>query len=143
MTAAPQNPQKTTASPRLRKPPSRIRPHILMIDDEPQILDVVRSLLGARGFEVLTATNGADGLQQAVEEHPRLILLDIRMPVMDGYVVLFHLKHHPQTKHIPVIMLTAIGETSSIFRTKELQATDYMIKPFDVGELATLIRRYI
>ena len=82
---------------------------ILVVDDEVYILHILDFSLGAEGFDVLTANNGEEAIAKAVQELPDLIVLDIMMPVLDGYETLRRLKREPKTKDIPVILLTAKG----------------------------------
>ena len=124
----------------MKKPVPR---KILVIDDEPQLVDMVKMRLEANGFQVLSAKDGKEGLEKVRQEKPDLVLLDVMMPGMDGFEVFKRIKKDPKTMLIPVIMLTARGEVQSIFRAKDLRVTDYMIKPFEEQELLTLIRRYV
>jgi CheY-like chemotaxis protein len=82
------------------------------------------------GYECVTAINGKEALQQARAEHPDLILLDIMMPYKDGYEVCKELKDDPETRDIPVIMLTAKSQQVDIEQGKEVGADDYITKPF-------------
>jgi CheY-like chemotaxis protein len=86
-------------------------------------------------YEVITATNGKEGLEKATNEKPDLILLDIRMPVMDGYGMLERLKNRPDLKDIPVIMFTAYSDARDIAKAADLGIVDYVTKPFDFTEL--------
>ena len=115
---------------------------ILIIDDETDFTDVIRIRLESSGYTVVVANSGADGLVLAEKEHPSLILLDIMMPEMDGMEVLRRLKASVGARHIPVIMLTARGETQTIFKAEQLGMTDYLIKPCESAELLKTIRRY-
>ena len=74
---------------------------------------------------------------------PDLIILDIMMPKMDGYEVLRRLRNDKRTRHLPILMLTARGETNSIMQSEELGATDYLIKPYEPEELLSSIKRYL
>ena len=116
---------------------------VLIIDDEADIAQMVSDRLTAAGYAVLTADTGASGLEKAFKEKPNLILLDITMPNMDGWSVLRMLRENDQTKKVPVIMLTAQGETSSHFKAQSLDATDYFVKPFEGKELLTFVEKYI
>ena len=116
---------------------------VLVVDDETDLLELVSDRLNAGGYEVLTARSGLLGIEKAFRENPNLILLDVSMPNMDGWQVLRMLREDDRTKQLPVIMLTAQGETTSHFKAKELNATDYFVKPFDSEELLNFIERYI
>ncbi len=118
------------------------RKKILVIDDETEFVDMLKMRLEANRYEVITAADGAEGVDKALKEGPDLIILDIVMPKMDGYQVLLRLKNEDQTRHVPIVMLTAKSESGSIFRSQELRADDYLIKPFDTQELLDLVGRY-
>ncbi|MHC4634396.1 MAG: response regulator [Planctomycetota bacterium] len=81
---------------------------ILIVDDEPDIVSIIQCHLECCKCEVITASNGEEGLEKAAEEKPDLILLDVNMPIMNGLQVLERLKEHPDLKGIPVIMVTII-----------------------------------
>lgn len=116
---------------------------VLVIDDEADFLTEVRSLLEDHGYSVLTAEDGQSGLEAAARETPALILLDIVMPKMNGYTVLSRLVNDEKTRRIPVVMLTAKGESESIFLTQQMRAKDYLIKPFATEDLLSVIRKNI
>lgn len=115
---------------------------ILMVDDEPEFADMIRMRLEANGYEVILAHNGEDGLRRAKEDKPALILLDMMMPVMDGFEVLRRLRQDPALRNLPVVMLTARGESKSIFKAQNMGVMDYLIKPCDSKDLLDVIRRY-
>ena len=120
-----------------------MKKRILLIDDEPQFVELITLRLEANQYEVLTASDGQEGVNKALREKPDLIFLDIMMPQKEGFEVLPQLKHHQQTRLIPVIMLTAKADTRSILESKKLGATDYLIKPVDSNELLAAIQRYV
>lgn len=103
---------------------------ILVCDDEPYILMALTDAVEMEGYECVTAINGKEALEQARAEHPDLILLDIMMPYKDGYEVCKELKADPETRDIPVIMLTAKSQQVDIEQGKEVGADDYITKPF-------------
>ncbi len=114
---------------------------ILVIEDDEAIRDVVRFTLESNGFsQVLTAGDGARGLQIAQREQPSLILLDLMLPQLDGLSVCRELKRDETTRNIPVIMLTAKGEESDIVLGLELGACDYITKPFSNKVLVARVR---
>jgi DNA-binding response OmpR family regulator len=115
---------------------------ILLVDDERELVETVKPFLEDREYEVSVAYNGKEALEKA-RACPDLILLDIIMPGIDGFEVLRRLRADPVTCDVPVIMLTAKGETRAIFEARSLKATDYLIKPFSLGELSALIGRYL
>ena len=108
---------------------------ILMIDDEASGRKLVKLLLERVGYRVLTAPGGHEGLILAKAEHPNVILLDVRMPKMDGYETLRQLKRDPDTKLIPVMVLTAKGADQDIAMSFKLGAVFHLDKPYETREL--------
>lgn len=119
-------------------------PLVLIADDDRTIRAVLTSSLDRNGFRVVTAANGAEALALALQEIPDMILLDVRMPIMDGFEVVKQLRHHPTTMRIPVILLTALArESSDAAHGLNLGADDYLHKPFGVDELLARVVRKI
>jgi len=112
---------------------------ILVVDDEEDVLDVLRLVLAKSGYEVLTATSGMEGLTQAERQLPDLILLDIMMQQMDGWEVLKLLKLDERTASIPVVILSARAEPKDKIRGLQEGAIDYVTKPFAVREILTKV----
>jgi two-component system alkaline phosphatase synthesis response regulator PhoP len=106
---------------------------ILIVDDEPNIVQTLKDRLEMNDYRIVTACNGKEGLQKALAEKPDVILLDIIMPTMDGLEMLAHLRK--TNKDIPVIMLTARSQDQDIERATACGIDDYIIKPFDLSEL--------
>ncbi|MCK5179249.1 MAG: response regulator [Candidatus Omnitrophica bacterium] len=102
---------------------------ILIVDDEIELVELVKIRLEANGYEVITANSGLEGLSKAASEVPDLIVLDIGMAEMDGYTALQKLREEETTKDIPVIMLTAYAKMQSLFEMEGI--SDYIVKPFD------------
>ena len=115
---------------------------ILIVDDEPDFVEMVQMRLEANNYEVLAAHDGKEGLAKAESEKPDLMLLDVMMPGMDGFQVLRRVRKSPALKDLPVVMLTAKGETKSIFKAQDMGITDYLIKPLDSQDLLDTMRRY-
>lgn len=113
---------------------------ILFIEDNPEIRENVTEILELDGFEVITASNGKEGLDIAREEIPDIIVCDIMMPVMDGYTVLYFLSKDPPTAEIPFIFLTAKVDRYDFRKGMEMGADDYITKPFEDVELINAIR---
>jgi diguanylate cyclase (GGDEF)-like protein len=113
---------------------------VLVADDDPDILTVVKINLELDGFEVETAVDGEDALQKATSSPPNVIILDIMMPRMDGLTALHRLRSQAATAAIPIILLTARGLPEDRVRGLELGADDYITKPFDITELAARVR---
>ncbi|HEX2028264.1 MAG TPA: response regulator [Nitriliruptorales bacterium] len=112
---------------------------VLIVDDDPDIRDIVEINLQSAGFDVATAADGERGLEQALRLRPELVLLDLMMPRIDGYEVCRRLRTDARTSHIPIIMLTARAQPSDRVSGLELGADDYLTKPFDVDELIARI----
>ena len=108
---------------------------VLVIDDEQIVRQVVNRLLTGEGYQVIEAPYGQAGYQLAISETPNIILLDLMMPVMDGFQVLSKLKSNPETRRIPVIILTAKIDAESERRCMRSGAVDYIKKPWGPGEL--------
>jgi diguanylate cyclase (GGDEF)-like protein len=113
---------------------------VLVADDDPDILTVVKINLELDGFEVDTAVDGEDAIQKATSTPPNVIVLDIMMPRMDGLTALHRLRSQAATANIPIILLTARGLPEDRVRGLELGADDYITKPFDITELAARVR---
>jgi len=116
---------------------------ILIVDDEPFIVDMLGVRLEAEGYEVLKAYDGESALKTAKESLPDLILLDIMMPPPDGLEVCRTLKGDPDYRHIKIIMLTARTSKIDEMEPTETCADGYMCKPYDGKELMDTIRRLI
>ncbi len=112
---------------------------ILIIDDDPTIHDIVRRFLARQGFEVRSATSGAEGLRLAKKIHPEAITLDVMMPGMDGWAVLTALKADPEVANIPVIVMTIVDDKNLGYA---LGASDYLLKPIDRQQLTAVLQKY-
>ena len=114
---------------------ARVRRIILMVDDEASGRRITKLVLERSGYQVLTAPSGEEGLVLAKAEHPDVILLDIMMPKMDGYETLRRLKRDPDTRVIPVLMLTARGADQDIAMSFQLGAVFHLDKPYETKDL--------
>ena len=119
------------------------RTKILIVDDEPNIVQTLRDRLEMNEYDVVTACNGQEGLDQAINESPDVILLDVIMPIMDGHEMLEALRKQPGCDDISVIMLTARSQTQDIARANACGIEDYIVKPFDLSELLEKIESVI
>ncbi len=108
---------------------------ILVADDDPLSIKLLDFRLRSVGHEVIFAVNGGEALEIATREKPDLVLLDIMMPVMNGFQVLRKLKSQEETKNIPVIMLTSKVQEKDVVFGLEVGAEDYITKPFSFAEL--------
>ncbi len=113
---------------------------ILLVDDEPDIRDVLKITLECEGFEVYEAKDGVDGLEKVHKNSPDLVILDYKMPKMDGHEVCQILKKDILLRHMPIIMLTGKGETQDKIKGINAGADDYIVKPFDPQELVARIK---
>ena len=118
---------------------------ILVVDDEEDILELVRYNLAREGFSMICATSGEEALKLASSDSVDLIILDLMLPGIDGLQVARRLKENPSTKDTPIIMLTAKGEEADIVTGLELGADDYVTKPFSprilIARVKAVIRR--
>lgn len=114
---------------------------ILVVDDEPDILEFLKKRLESRDYQVITASDGVEGLKKVTSQEVNLILLDISMPNKDGFAMLKELKSREAAKDIPVIIISAKRETRSILEGQSLGSFDYLLKPFDFEELIKRIKR--
>jgi CheY-like chemotaxis protein len=113
---------------------------ILFIDDDKNAIKLWKLNLEAYGFDMVTAINGRDGLAKAFSELPDAIILDVRMPDLDGWQVCERLKNEPRTQAIPVIFLTAYSQKTDFEKSKKLKADLFLNKPLDPEELVQKIR---
>ncbi len=113
------------------------RPHILVIDDEPQILRAMRTILSAKGFRVSTASRGEEGLAQAAAQPPDVVILDLSLPDIDGIEVCARLREWSQ---VPIIVLSVRDSERDKVAALNRGADDYLTKPFGIEELLARIR---
>ena len=104
---------------------------VLVIDDDPVILELLRVNFEIEGFDVITAADGAEGLERAQAQRPDVVISDIMMPRRDGLQLLGDLKGDPQTEDLPVILLSAKAQKSEVQEGLDMGADDYITKPFD------------
>ena len=116
---------------------------VLVVDDEAPIRLLCRVNLEAEGMKVLEAADGAEGVETAKTERPDVILLDVMMPGMDGWQVAESLIADDETKHIPLIFLTARAELRDRAKGLELGGVDYITKPFNPVELASIVDKLL
>src|SRR3989338_7276523 len=116
---------------------------ILLVDDEYFLIEILKDRLEFHGYQALTASNGKEGIDQALQSKPDLIFMDIMMPEMDGLEAIKRLKANTETKNIPIICLSALGRPADLNAAKECGASDYMVKPFQAQELLDKIQQYL
>ena len=117
---------------------------VLCIEDEPEMIDLVKLILGRKGFEVTGANGGREGLATIAREKPDLVLLDLMMPDMDGWEVYQQLKAHEALKTIPVIVVTAKAQSiDKVLGLHIAKVDDYITKPFGPQELLDSIDKVL
>ncbi len=119
----------------------QVKKKILIIDDEPTFVKMISARLSANGYEVVTASDGEAGLRLIEVEKPNLIVLDVMMPMMDGYTFIRELKGTREENPIPVIVLTAKERMEDLFKVEGVD--DYMLKPYEPSELLQKIKKHI
>jgi CheY-like chemotaxis protein len=116
---------------------------VLLVDDSETVIQFEKLILRGMGFDISVAKNGRLALEQVAAQPPDLILLDIMMPEMDGVETLRHLKENPDSKSIPVIMVTTKGDPEMVERATEAGCDDYITKPVDKIELLGKVRKHL
>ncbi|CCW34262.1 response regulator with CheY-like receiver domain and winged-helix DNA-binding domain [Chthonomonas calidirosea] len=114
---------------------------ILAVDDERAIVRLVQINLERQGYQVVTAYDGKEALEKVASEKPDLVVLDVMMPYMDGFEVLQQLRKNPETRDLPVIMLTAKAQDTDVFRGYTSGVDLYLTKPFNPMELVSFVKR--
>jgi DNA-binding response OmpR family regulator len=116
---------------------------VLIADDEPNIVTSLEFLLEQAGFEVRVARDGQEALDVAAAFEPDLVLLDVMMPVLDGYQVCQRLRSDPKLHHVRVLMLSAKGRDVEVAKGREIGADEYVTKPFSTRELVARVRQLL
>jgi DNA-binding response OmpR family regulator len=120
--------------------PAEAAPRILIVDDEPQSVELLEAYLGTSDFETRTAVGGEEALRILPEWKPDLILLDIMMPKLSGFEVCKRVRKEPLTRDIAVLMITALDQPSDVERAVEAGANDFLTKPINKAELLLRVR---
>ncbi len=116
---------------------------IMAVDDERHIVRLIQVNLERAGYQVVTAFDGPEALKKVESDRPDLIVLDVMMPKMDGFEVLKRLQANPETREIPIIMLTAKAQDADVFRGWASGVSAYLTKPFNPLELITFVKRIL
>ena len=117
---------------------------VLYVEDEPEMIDLVRLILSRKGFDVIGAHGGIEGLSMIQQQNPDLVLLDLMMPDMDGWEVYQHIKSGENTRHIPVIVITAKAQSiDKVLGLKIARVDDYISKPFSPSDLVASVQRVL
>ena len=115
---------------------------ILVVDDDPSILQMAALMLEIRKYETVTAVDGKQGVERAIELQPDLVLMDIRMPVMDGFQALKTIKANKDTAHIPIIYSTADASIDFEALPQDLKADDVLMKPYSLDQMFQKIEAF-
>jgi two-component system response regulator VicR len=117
---------------------------VVCIEDEPEMIDLVRLILGRKGFEVIGADGGIEGLEKVRTEKPDLVLLDLMMPDMDGWEVYQQIKADPELRDIPVVVVTAKAQSiDKVLGLHIAKVDDYITKPFGPQELLESVEKIL
>lgn len=119
------------------------KPRVLVVDDEPDVVTLIERTLTGEGFEVFTAYDGISALDIAAIDRPQVIVLDIMMPMMNGYETCLQLKSDPETRQIPVLCLTSAHSADVREKAQKAGAQALLIKPIMPAELVAQIKRYL
>ena len=142
-------PSALDPTPRIARPRSSTPPppgalprlgRVLVVEDEPDVAELIRYNLAREGYDVRVATNGTEAVREARDHHPALVLLDIMVPQLNGWEVCRRLKQSAETRAIPVIMVTGRVEEGDKVLGFEMGADDYVTKPFSPRELVARVR---
>ena len=134
---------KLANSPKLRMKDKELK-NILCIEDEQEMIDLIRLILGRRGFEVTGAAGGKEGLEKLQENPPDLVLLDLMMPDIDGWEVYQQMKAEEKTKDIPVIVVTAKAQNiDKVLGIHIAKVDDYIAKPFSPQDLLNSVEKIL
>ncbi|NEP86170.1 MAG: response regulator transcription factor [Okeania sp. SIO2C2] len=112
---------------------------LMLVDDDPNLILLVKDYLEFRGYQVTTAENGRDALEKLENEIPELIICDVMMPEMDGYTLVQHIRENPATEWVPVLFLSAKGQSQDRVKGLNTGADVYIVKPFEPEELVAQV----
>ena len=116
---------------------------VLIVDDEPFNIDVLEQALDGTDYQVMRASNGQEALGKIHSEQPDLILLDLMMPIVDGFQVLAKVKDDPMLRDIPVIIVSAEHDSKSIVKGIKQGAEDYLTKPIDTAQFLKKVKEFL
>ena len=127
----------------MQRKEKREKPLLLLADDDPELIGILRRRLGVLECSIITADNGADALKLIRKEQPDAVVLDVMMPQMNGWEVCKAVRADEELKDLPVMMLTGIGESLNEMTSPLYGANDHIDKPFDFAELLFKIRKLL
>ncbi len=120
-----------------------VRPRLLIVEDDPDLRRILSLLLGSRGYETATAENGAAGFEALQGDLPDCVILDLMMPVMDGFELLKRIRTVSRTSRLPVLILTASEDERHRLKSTQYLADAYANKPYNVDELVAILGRLL
>ena len=123
----------------MKEPSTKEHKRLLLIDDEPDLILLVKDYLEFRGYEVITAENGREALEVLEQEIPDMIICDVMMPEMDGYAFVNQVRQDERTSWIPILFLSAKGQSQDKIKGLNIGADVYMVKPFEPEELVAQV----
>lgn len=116
---------------------------VLVVEDYDDTRQMIRHFLEAGGYRVLEAVNGREAIEVACAEHPALILMDLNMPVLDGFAATLRIRENEQLRAVPVVALTAFDSVESRAAARAVGCREYVVKPVDFGQLMSLLERLL
>ncbi len=116
---------------------------VLVIDDEPELVHLIAIFLGTAGLEVCSAQDGQQALALLEQSQPDLVICDMVMPTLDGVATVEAIRSHPKFRDLPIIMLSARGQSDDVERALAAGANDYITKPFRGAEVVAIVKRYL
>jgi two-component system cell cycle response regulator DivK len=116
---------------------------ILVVEDQDDLRAILRDILAASGYAVIEAADGAEGVAKAASEHPDLVLMDIQLPVLDGYEATRQIKALPNLAAIPIIAVSSFAMKGDEEKARASGCDDYVTKPYSPFDLLRLVRRYL
>jgi len=116
---------------------------VLIVDDEPLNVDYLEQALEDSNYQIITATNGQEALDKIHSEQPDLVLLDLMMPILDGFAVLSQVKADPMLRDIPVIIISSEHDSKSVVQGIKQGAEDYLTKPVKADLLVKKVKEYL
>jgi two-component system cell cycle response regulator DivK len=116
---------------------------VLVVEDTEDNRQIIRDLLTSAGYEMIEAVTGEEGVAMAAEHRPDLILMDMQLPVLDGYEATRRIKAQPELKHIPVIAVTSYALSGDEAKTREAGCNAYVAKPFSPRQLLAKVREFL
>lgn len=114
---------------------------ILVVDDDQTILDIVGVILTEKGYRIIQAMDGEEGIAMAESNMPAIVILDRKMPGLDGNDVIKALKGNPETNAIPIIMMTGVNTITDVMESISLGARDYIVKPFEPSDFVMRVEK--